>query len=56
MPSAALTTNAAGEIALIDESGARIPVTVVTSARGMSVIEGADAGARVRVPAVEGAE
>ena len=54
VPSAALVTDAAGEVAVIDESGERRPVQVVTSARGMSVIEGVDAGLRVRVPATEG--
>lgn len=51
VPSAALVTDASGEVAVIDESGKRRPVQVVTSARGMSVIEGVGAGLRVRVPA-----
>lgn len=54
VPSAALVTDASGEVAVIDQSGERRPVQVVTSARGMSVIEGVDAGLRVRVPATEG--
>lgn len=55
LPSAALVTGADRQTAVIDESGERIPVTVVTSARGMSVIEGVPDGLRVRVPAVDGA-
>jgi peptidoglycan hydrolase-like protein with peptidoglycan-binding domain len=54
VPSAALVTDAGGEVAVVDEAGARLPVTVVTSARGMSVVEGVEGGTRVRVPAVEG--
>ncbi len=51
VPSAALVTTASGEIAVVDEHGTRITVTVVASARGSSVIEGVGAGVRVRVPA-----
>ena len=51
VPSAALVTDASGMVAVIDAEGERLPVEVVTSARGMSVIEGVDAGLRVRVPA-----
>ena len=54
VPSAALVTDAGGEVAVVDEAGARLPVTVVTSARGMSVVEGVEGGTRVRVPAGEG--
>lgn len=54
VPSAALVTDASGEVAVIDEAGARMAVAVVTSARGMSVVEGVEEGTRVRVPAVEG--
>lgn len=54
VPSAALVTGASGQVAVVDASGERIPVTVVTSARGMSVVDGVDQGTRVRVPAVEG--
>ncbi|MBN9224268.1 MAG: peptidoglycan-binding protein [Microbacterium sp. SCN 70-27] len=51
VPSAALVSGADGQISVIDESGERMPVTVVAAARGMSVIEGVADGTRVRVPA-----
>lgn len=51
VPSAALVTDASGVVSVIDADGESRPVQVVTSARGMSVIEGVDAGLRVRVPA-----
>ena len=50
VPSAALITDADGMIYLVDESDARIPVEVIQSARGMSVIEGVEAGTKVRLP------
>lgn len=53
LPSAALVTDATGDIAVIAADGERIPVEVIASARGMSVIEGLDAGTRVRVPGEE---
>jgi hypothetical protein len=40
---------------VVDEEGQELPVTIITSAKGMSVIEGVEAGLRVRVPAT-GAE
>ena len=54
VPSAALLSKADGSIVVIDSDGIEYPVTVVTSARGLSIIEGVDAGTRVRVPATEG--
>lgn len=54
VPSAALLSKADGSIVVIDSEGIEYPVTVVTSARGLSIIEGVDAGTRVRVPATEG--
>ncbi|MBD3941328.1 peptidoglycan-binding protein [Microbacterium sp. NEAU-LLC] len=51
VPSAALVTGADGQTAVVTEDGDRIPVSVVASARGMSVVEGVEQGARVRVPA-----
>ncbi len=54
VPSAALLSAASGAVSVIDEDGISHPVTVVTSARGMSVVEGVAAGVRVRVPASEG--
>jgi hypothetical protein len=53
VPSAALLTTADGGIVVIDEEGVKHPVTLVTSARGMSIIEGAAAGLKVRVPATD---
>lgn len=50
VPSAALVTGADGQVAVVGADGVRVPVTVVSSARGMSVIEGATEGLRVRVP------
>lgn len=52
VPSAALTTDAAGDTLLIDEDGKRISVEVGSSGRGMAVVTGVDEGVRVRVPAV----
>ncbi len=55
VPSSALLTDATGRVAVVDAEGAVIAVTLVASARGMSVIEGVDAGTKVRVPATEDA-
>ncbi len=54
VPSAALLSKADGSLVVTDDAGAEHLVTVVTSARGMSIIEGVTAGTRVRVPATEG--
>jgi len=51
VPSAALISNADGQIAVISANGDALPVEVVVAAQGMSVIEGVEAGTRVRVPA-----
>lgn len=51
VPSAALVTTADGGTAVIDSEDARIPVEIVASAKGISVISGAEEGLRVRVPA-----
>lgn len=51
VPSAALLSSADGTTLVIDDEGVEHDVTVVTSARGMSIIEGVAAGTRVRVPA-----
>lgn len=53
VPSAALNTRADGGIVVFDEEGVEHAVSVVASAKGMSVIEGVPAGMRVRVPATE---
>lgn len=54
LPSAALLSRADGTTVVIDDAGIEHEVTVVTSARGMSIIEGVAAGTRVRVPASAG--
>ncbi|BDZ54718.1 hypothetical protein GCM10025870_17910 [Agromyces marinus] len=54
-PSAALLSAADGTVSVIDDEGVTHEVTVLASAQGMSVIEGAAAGLRVRVPADAGA-
>ncbi|NYJ19782.1 peptidoglycan-binding protein [Glaciibacter psychrotolerans] len=51
VPSAALLSKADGTLAVIDNENVEHPVTVITSARGISVIEGISQGMRVRVPA-----
>jgi peptidoglycan hydrolase-like protein with peptidoglycan-binding domain len=51
VPSAALLSGADGTVTVTDFDAVSHPVTVVTSARGMSVVEGVPAGTRVRVPA-----
>lgn len=50
VPVGALVTAANGQLGVIDDTGALIPVTIVASARGMAVVEGVDEGTRVRVP------
>jgi len=51
LPSAALLSKADGSTVVIDEDAVEHNVTVVTSARGMSIVEGVDLGTKVRVPA-----
>jgi peptidoglycan hydrolase-like protein with peptidoglycan-binding domain len=60
VPSSALLSKADGTVVMIDAAGVEYPVTIVTSARGMSVVEGAGtqastvrSGLAVRVPAKE---
>lgn len=55
VPSGALVTDASGQVALLDESGAPYPVQVVGSARGMSVVDGVEDGLQVRIPRDTGA-
>ncbi|WP_157372738.1 peptidoglycan-binding protein [Agromyces sp. Root81] len=50
-PSAALLSATDGTISVVDDEGERHEVAVVAAAKGMSVIDGAPAGMRVRVPA-----
>lgn len=51
VPSSALVASADGQVAVVTRGGKRMPVTVVSSAKGMSVIEGVNEGLKVRVPA-----
>ncbi|WP_104129360.1 peptidoglycan-binding domain-containing protein [Cryobacterium sp. N21] len=51
VPSAALLSAADGTASVIDNAGTSHPVTVVTSARGMSIIDGVADGTSVRIPA-----
>ncbi len=51
VPSSAIVSGADGQLAVVAASGKRIPVKVISAARGMSVVEGVDAGVKVRVPA-----
>lgn len=53
VPSAALLSKADGSLVVIDEADVEHDVTVITSARGMSIIEGVTQGLHVRVPAKE---
>lgn len=50
VPSSALYSEADGTVILVDERGTRRAIEVVAAARGMSVVEGVEAGTRVRVP------
>jgi peptidoglycan hydrolase-like protein with peptidoglycan-binding domain len=52
VPTAALLTTADGSSVVIDDKGASLSVTLITSARGETIIEGIPAETRVRVPAV----
>ena len=51
VPSAALLSAADGTASVIDSTGISHPVTVITSARGMSIIDGVTDGTSVRIPA-----
>jgi peptidoglycan hydrolase-like protein with peptidoglycan-binding domain len=53
VPSAALVSQPDGILVLIDESGVEHPVTVLASAKGISVVEGVSAGTRARLPDFE---
>lgn len=54
VPSSALVSGADGQLAVVDENGLRINVTVVSAARGMSVVDGVNVGVKVRVPGEAG--
>lgn len=51
VPSSAIGATGAGGTFVVDDTGVRIPVKVGASAKGMTVIEGAKPGTRVRLPA-----
>ncbi|WP_460800159.1 peptidoglycan-binding protein [Microbacterium sp. GXF0217] len=53
VPSSALVTTADGSTAVIDADGERVPVELVASAKGLSIVDGVDEGTRVSVPATE---
>lgn len=53
VPSAALSTRSDGTVVVVGEDGEAHEVTVTTSARGMSLVEGVPEGLLVRVPADE---
>lgn len=53
VPAAALVVGPDGSAAVLAEDGTRVPVTVKASAGGRSVVEGIEAGAKVRVPGAD---
>lgn len=50
VPVAALVTGADGSPAVVDDAGDVLAVSVVVQAQGQAVVEGVDAGVKVRVP------
>lgn len=54
VPTAAITTTPSGKAVVLDRKGKKHPVTVVASAKGMSVVRGIRKGFTVRVPAAAG--
>ena len=50
VPSSAIITTASGKTAVINKNGKQVKVTIIQSANGMTVIEGVEAGTKVRVP------
>lgn len=50
-PTAALISSPDGEVGVVDQDGVTHKVSVLASAKGMSVVEGVSAGTRVRIPA-----
>lgn len=50
VPTAAIVTDASGATGVLDEAGQFTPAELIESASGMAVVEGIDAGTRVRVP------
>lgn len=55
VPAAALLSSPGGGVSVIDADGVAHDVSVVASARGMSVVLGAEEGMHVRIPATAGA-
>ena len=53
VPSAALVTTAQGQTAVVTADDERVPVDIVASAKGMSVITGVDDATRVRIPVTD---
>jgi hypothetical protein len=53
VPSSALLSKADGSVAVVDATGVEHEVTVISTAKGMAVIEGIAAGTDVRIPATE---
>lgn len=51
VPSASLLTQAGGQLIVITESGERVPVDIVASSKGMSIVTGVTEGLKVRIPA-----
>ncbi|MDJ0325504.1 peptidoglycan-binding domain-containing protein [Cryobacterium sp. PH31-AA6] len=54
VPSAALITTPDGSVAVVDKAGSLHPVTIIASARGISLIEGVREGLHVRLPSTTG--
>ena len=50
VPSAAVATQADGSTVVVTDSGERLVVQVVASAKGMSIITGVNAGLAIRIP------
>lgn len=51
VPTAAILTRADGSTALVTADGDQLDITIVAGARGQTIVQGAVAGLRVRVPA-----
>ncbi|POH75184.1 peptidoglycan-binding protein [Arthrobacter glacialis] len=50
IPTSTLVVSAQGDTVVVDEAGTAVPVSVLASARGMSVVEGVDNGTKIRLP------
>jgi peptidoglycan hydrolase-like protein with peptidoglycan-binding domain len=49
VPVTAISTTAAGQSVVVDDSGRVIPIKVIVSAKGQSIVEGVKTGTRVRI-------